>query len=269
MRKILLCSISITTFIFTSCSHNQTSTQDSTSPTKPKIDLRKEIENIVVKSDCSKVNWKNRGYAPTSYINGMAIMYAKQYCGFGSNFIKPTVITGSNSIGKHNDALKYYGLDGGELTTYTFLIGLGMRESSGRYCVGRDMPRGFDKSDSAEAGLFQMAYVARVFNSELKPLYEKYKNGELSCELKTFDSAAARKCKATDKITWGSGEGAKWQELMKRCPAASAAWAAILIRSQLKHFGPIKRKEVEFKTQCKDMLKEVEKVTINNCDQLK
>lgn len=232
------------------------------------IDLRKEIEKIVDGSPaCSNYYWKNRGKAPRSYMNGMALMYAKQVCGQGSNFIKSEKITGKNSISNYEDALNYYGLSGNELNTYTFLIGLGMRESTGKYCTGRDRSQNYTKSDSAEAGIFQMAYVARVFNSELKPLYLKFKNSELNCELDSFKSEQI-KCTDYDAKSFGTGEGAEWQELMKKCPAASTQWAAILIRSQYRHFGPIKRKEVEFKNECKDMLVQVEKIAKTNCSQL-
>jgi hypothetical protein len=234
------------------------------------VTVRKSISDIVEKhTGCTNYYWKNRGRAPKSYVNGMALMYAKQVCGQGTDFIKPNTITGRNTLNRrYEDGLKYYGISGNQLNTYTFLIGLGMRESTGKYCVGRDRSQNFTKSDNAEAGIYQMAYVARVFNKELKPLYMKYKNGELSCELEIFKKSPI-KCTSYDAKTFGTGEGARWQELMKRCPAASAQWAAILMRSQLRHFGPIKRREVEFKTQCRDMLSEVEKVAIENCGGIK
>jgi len=37
-------------------------------------------------------------------------------------------------------------------------MGLGMRESSGRYCEGRDRNANNVTSDTAEAGLFQMSW---------------------------------------------------------------------------------------------------------------
>lgn len=247
-------------------------TTDKPAPTKPVIEqevtnVKQEIFNVVENSPgCTEYYWKNRGKAFKSYMNGMSLMYAKQVCNNGSDFIKTKTITGRNSIQEHKDALKYYGIEGSELNTYTFLIGLGMRESTGRYCAGRDRSASFTKSSSAEAGIFQMAYVARVFNEELKPLYLKFKNGELPCELETFKKNVT--CKPYDSKTFGTGEGADWQKLMKKCPAASAQWAAILIRSNYRHFGPIKRKEVEFRIQCKEMLKKVEQVALKDCSQL-
>lgn len=250
-----------------SCS---TVVQDGAPPAKGEV--RDMIKEVVKGSSCASYAWKNRGVAPLAYMNGMALMYAKQVCGQGSEFIKPDKITGNYKLYSgpkpYQDALAYYGISGGELNTYTFLIGLGMRESSGRYATGRDYTRNFIKSDSAEAGLFQMAYVARVFNKELEPLYKDFASGKRSCELATFKDEKSSKTKSTDSKTYGTGEGAEWQKLMKRCPAASAAWAAILVRSQLRHFGPIIRKEVEYRNDCREMLKKVEAIAKPRCAQL-
>jgi hypothetical protein len=239
----------------------------------PTDNLRKDIFKITDESDCLKYHWKNRGKAFKSYMRGMGLMYAKQICGQGSDFIKQEKVTSTyrlsweNKNRPHEDALKLYGIKGSQLETYTFLIGLGMRESNGKYCKGRDKSQNFVKSDSAEAGIYQMSYVARLFNTELEPLYRKYKKGELPCELDVFKSDAI-KCTAYDAKTYGSGEGADWQKLMKRCPALSVQWASILIRSRYTHFGPIKRKEVEVMPQCRDMLRKVEKVTTGRCSSL-
>ena len=39
-------------------------------------------------------------------------------------------------------------------------LGLGMRESSGQYCCGRDTSEDNTTADTAEAGLFQMSWNA-------------------------------------------------------------------------------------------------------------
>ena len=266
--KNLLTTLAILAFLHSCANKPVSTTPTPTTPTPTPVDLRAGIRKIVESStSCSDYYWKNRGKAPKSYIEGMALMYAKQVCGQGSDFIKPNKITGSNKYGTYNDALNHYSLSGGELNTYTFLIGLGMRESSGKYCTGRDRSQNFTHSRSAEAGLFQMAYVARVFNSRMESIYEKYKSGELSCELEAFKQESI-KCTSYDAKTFGTGEGATWQKLMKKCPAFSTQWAAILIRSQYKHFGPIIRKDAEFRTQCRDMLSKVGEISKSNCDQL-
>lgn len=239
---------------------------------KPGNSAREEIFEIVENSpDCSRYFWKNRGKAFMSYMRGMSLMYAKQVCGQGDDFIKKdkirekfTIYSGSYPM---NDALELYGIDGSQLNTYTFLIGLGMRESNGKYCKGRDKSRDFKKGESAEAGIFQMSYVARVFNERMPKIYKDYKEGKKSCELDVFKSDEFS-CTDYDAKTYGSGEGRNFQELSKRCPAFAVEWAAILIRSQYKHFGPIIRREVEFRHQCRSMLEKVEKVAMVNCEKI-
>ena len=280
---IALASAILVFFAFTGCSTTKTPSQQQTPPQvsepAPRLapvvrNLKSKIFEIVYANpSCSHYFWKNRGRAYESYMRGMALMYAKQVCGKGSDFIKQNRITSSYYLAykkrhyKHQDALEYYGIEGSELNTFTFAIGLGMRESNGKYCKGRDKSRDFKKGESAEAGIFQMSYVARVFNTEMAGIYEDYKSGRKSCELDTFKSDAI-KCTAYDAKIYGSGEGRNWQALMKRCPAFAVEWAVVLLRSQYRHFGPIIRKEVEFKNSCRDMLKKVETVARANCSQL-
>lgn len=244
--------------------------ETSITPTK-KIDVKAEIFKIVDNSpSCTKYFWKDRGRAPLAYIKGMALMYARQVCGKGTEFIKQKKVVGTyDYYGKkyaQRDGLTYYGIEGNELNTYTFLIGLGMRESSGKYCEGRDKSMSYVKHYEAEAGLFQIAYVAKTFNTEMMPIYEKYKAGKKSCELETFKEGV--KCSSYDAINHGEGAGVAWQDLTKKCPAFATEWGALMVRSMYTHFGPIKSKQVEFKNECRDMLKSVEQITKNNCEAL-
>lgn len=263
---LLLCLL----FSLISCS---TKNKPIEKPPVVKIDLRKEISNIVEASpECTKYFWKDRGRAFRSYVDGMALMYAKQVCGQGSDFIKQDKINSTfyikwqNKHYPHRDALEYYGISGSELNTYTFLIGLGMRESNGRYCKGRDRSQNYVEGHEAEAGIFQMAWVARLFNTEMPAIYEAYKSGKKSCELDAFKSPeVTRRCDSYDAKIFGNGEGRNWQVLTKKCPAFAVEWAALLIRSNYRHFGPIIRKEVEYRNACRVMLQKVEKVAKANC----
>lgn len=257
------------------CSTSETQKEEiPKTPNKPLTDLRNEISTIIDNSPgCTKYRWKNRSVAPRAYINGISVMYAKQVCGQGTDFIKSNKITSTwdyyGKTYKHDDALEHYGIRGSALNTYTLLIGLGMRESSGRYGAGRDLSADYTSSSSAEAGLFQMAYVAKTFHDELLPLYEDFKSGKRSCELEAFKDSRTSVTKSHESRDYGTGEGAKWQNLMKKCPAFSTAWAAILVRARMAHFGPLKRKEAEFKEQCKEMLERVEGIAASNCESLK
>ena len=57
--------------------------------------------------------------------------------------------------------------------SYALLIGLGMMESSGKYCEGRDVSQCFTTADNAEAGLFQTSFGARRFSPVLQELFQK------------------------------------------------------------------------------------------------
>lgn len=238
---------------------------------KTEVNVRAEILKIADSSECGNYFFKDRGYAPKSYLRGMAIMYARQVCD-GSEFIKQDKVTSTfklsweNKTRNHLDALEYYGINGNELNTYAFLIGLGMRESSGRYCLGRDKSADFVKDHEAEAGLFQSSYGSRLFNTDLEKLYKYYQENQGECELSTFSEGV--KCSDYNARNWGNGPGVAWQDLVKKCPALATKWAAISIRSYYREFGPIIKKEVEFKTQCRDMLQKVEKVAKLDCGQV-
>lgn len=223
----------------------------------------KSLSDIALNSRCSATFWKDRGRAPEAYIEGMVTMYARQVCN-GSKVVASEIISDSSK-----DVAAWYNLRPGQLTTYTILLGLGMRESSGKYCEGRDATASWTDAHSAEAGLFQAAYVSRVFNEEIPKIYSKYKNGEASCLLEVFSEGVS--CKAWDAKNWGSGEGVNYQALAKSCPAMAVEWTAVLIRSQLRHFGPLKRREAEYVKECEVMFQKVEDLVKANrgiCSQL-
>jgi hypothetical protein len=57
---------------------------------------------------------------------------------------------------------------------FVLLIGLGMRESSGKYCEGRDRAASNTSAASAEAGMFQTSFDAASANPLLGQLFEQY-----------------------------------------------------------------------------------------------
>jgi hypothetical protein len=68
-----------------------------------------------------------------------------------------------------------------------------------------------------------------------------------------------------NKKVIGSGEGAHFQTLTKACPAFATEYVQVMLRSDLPHFGPIKRKEAELFSGCEAMLKEVEVIADAAC----
>ncbi len=130
---------------------------------KPPEFKRSDVETVASTSACAAYKWKNRQVAPKGYMKGMALVYAKSLCEESSaaNQILSKPAQGSN------DAFTHLGIKSVEgraslRASYTLLIGLGMRESSGDYCEGRDYSAGSTSASTCEAGAWQTSYNARV-----------------------------------------------------------------------------------------------------------
>ena len=223
------------------------STSSSSSSSVASTNVREKILNYVASSACYKKNWKDRGQIPLGFLQGMALTFYK------NKGQAPRSLGSSDK-----DAFRHYGIsDTSKASEYAFLVGLSMRESSGRHCVGRDASANNTNSETCETGAFQFSYNSRTADSSLLPLYGKYKADKSGCELDLFAKNVT--CSAANWRNYGSGEGVIFQDLAKKCPVFATEYAAILIRSLRRHFGPINRKEVEYSPVCVSMFKEIEK----------
>jgi len=233
-----------------------------------------QIGTIAANSPCARTNWRNRGVAPAAYMRGMAIVFARAAC----QLDRPDVLVVSKAratpgvANNKIDALTWYDGKFAELGfsngtsgvdtlrhAYTLLIGLGMRESSGRFCVGRDRSADFTTADSAEAGLFQTSFGARTRHTTMAALYEKYKADQSGCLLDVFKQPVS--CPAHDAENFGTGEGRLWQQLSKTCPAFSTEYAAVLMRvhgGSRGEFGPLRNRAAQLIPACDTMLKQVQ-----------
>jgi hypothetical protein len=236
-----------------------------------------EITNIAKSSSCATYNWKDRGRAPSAYIQGMAVIYAKSLCRYRNRENSANIMAQKNRNNTTYDAVTWYestfdakkmeiDVSGGETlkSVYTLLIGLGMRESSGKYCTGYDTSASNHTSTTSEAGLFQTSYSSIGANSELKNVMSNYSAGKSKCYLEVFSPGVS--CKSQSII--GSGSGADFQRLAKSCPAFAAEYAAITLRTLRKHYGPLNRKEAEVRTQCNDMLNSVQDYVESNSSKI-
>jgi hypothetical protein len=192
------------------------------------------------------------------YIKGMALMFARAVC--HSDRPETVVATGKatepRSKNNKSDGLSVYeerfqqlgmtndtnGLDTLR-HTYVLLTGLGLVESSGKYCMGRYGKQNFSTAESAEAGLFQTSWGAHKSGNSLEPLFRKYQKDSKGCLLDVFGSNVT--CKPWDAKNWGSpsSDGYAWQELTKHCPAFAVEYASVVIRRNggaAGEFGPIK-----------------------------
>lgn len=245
-----------------------------TEPTVPPPTIT-PITDIVKASSCVKYSWKNRGVAPIGYMKGVALTYARSVCRYRSPNTTPAGTMGKTLGAASVDALAHYELDA---TTglerlkrnYTLLIGLGMRESSGNYGEGRDMSANNVSAETAETGLFQFSYNLHSASPMLEVLYAEYqKNPEMCMEdvfkegvKKAFNNNYSYNASASNQAY--QQQGLEFQKFARKCPAFSTEYTAVGVRMRRAHWGPINRKEAEYKQECYDMLTKVEQATVCN-----
>ena len=242
-------------------------------------------------------SWKDRGKAPIGYLKGIALTYARVYCKytapermpggpssenetFRDRFavkmakgIAPGANVATDAIVRYADKLKELGanvsVDGVDVlrSLFTILIGLGIRESSGKYCTGWDLGKlnGWGNPTKAvkpsatnsEAGLFQISYDIGVgVPGDFHDLYETYKQRSGSGFLDVFSEGVT--CSTHDAENFGEGVGKDFQQFSKECPAFTAELAALGLRTRANHWGPINKNTVEILQECYLLLKGVE-----------
>jgi hypothetical protein len=146
---------------------------------------------------------------------------------------------------------------------YTLLIGLGMRESSGEHCCGRDMSADNVTADTAEAGLFQTSYNSHNFSDELDTLYAdwkvSYESSNYKCLLDIFSENVT--CSEADWENYGTGEGVTFQQMEKECPIFAAEYAAFMLRvsgGSSGHYGPLRTRAAEVRPECDTMFADIQ-----------
>lgn len=248
----------------------------------PKLRNIEEITSIAEASECAKYNWKNRGVTGKGFIKGTALVFARAICNKDQSYV--TIVSKADTNDDKKDALSWYnsnfailGMSNGVsgLDTlrhaYTLLIGLAQRESSGRYCCGRDMSANFSSANSAEAGIYQASWGASSRNPELVKLFESYQSAPRQCFLSTFKEGFSA-CSEGNLKNWGTGKGFDWQKFTKDCPAFATEYAAILLRvhgGTGGEFGPLRNKSAELNASCNTMLRNVQELVLSDkkiCD---
>lgn len=235
-----------------------------------------EIETAAAQSDVADLIWGgNRGVAPEGYTRGMALAYATCVRKFELGDMTAHEMAKAETGDSDHDALALYrsqfqklGMSNnvaGRNTlrhVFVFLLGLGMRESSGEHCCGRDQSATNVQSDTCEAGLFQTSWNYHVCATDAETLFDEYHHAlerkEPQCQLKVFEQDVS--CDADDWENYGSGTGAEFQELTKICPAFAVESVAVGIRNLRKHWGPIGRMEVEIKREAEMLFLEVDEI---------
>jgi hypothetical protein len=227
-------------------------------------------------SALARYQWRDRGQAPIGYTEGMALSFATVVRNFLAGDSSATEMAKANTRDTDVDALAWYHgvfsdleMDNSEdgLETlrhlYVLLIGLGMRESSGQHCCGRDQSADNVEPETAEAGAWQMSWNMKSASDEMQKLFDQFApNPECpQCLLQTFRQDV--ECSAADWDSYGSGEGAEYQELAKFCPQFAAETTAIGLRKRRQHWGPINRLEAEVRPEADELLRAVQDVIQN------
>ena len=253
------------------------------------------IAEIAAKSEIAGYEWKDRGQAPIGYTKGMALTFARAYCRLNRGGRYAQIMAQADTGNAARDALTHYraqfkvaGMDnsqsGADTLRHLFvlLIGLGMRETSGKHCTGRDTeydkknaelekqgkhPKTNKNEEEAEAGLFQLSYNSRKGQGRqpLVDLFADYQKNPTSQFLSVFDEGGV-KCTAQDAINWidgragkdGESPGVDFQRYSKIIPEFSVDYAAVALRLVRQQWGPINRHEAEVKRACDAMLKSVQ-----------
>lgn len=230
-------------------------------------ELQQEINELAFTHPVQHYVWNDRGNSPSGYIAGMAQAYALALSWLEVG--DPVAIEMAQATGDADvDALAWYEVEFSRLSMdnsrpgadtlrhlFVLMIGLGMRESSGRYCEGRDMSASNTDADTCEAGLFQTSWNIRSASPNLPGLLEDYwadPQGFLDIFAQGITPAA------NELENAGSGQGAAYQFLAKYSPAFAIMVTAIGLRTRRQHWGPINRREVELVEEVDDLLKLVE-----------
>lgn len=227
------------------------------------------ICDIAMASAIADYSWKDRGIAPPGYIQGFALAWAQviQRYLYGddvaSEMGKANTSSDTDVLQVYRDEFHDLGMTNEYSDIHTLrhlfalLLGLGMRESSGKHCEGRDTTATNVTSDTAEAGLYQTSYNAHNFCDEFDTIMDEYMAGRNEGYMEVFARGVI--CSDSDWQDYGSGAGREFQRLCKEEPAFAVETCALTLRNRCDHYGPINRKEAELKREADEMLFEVQR----------
>ena len=238
-------------------------------PVELSPDLIKIIAMLAASSPIARYSWQNRGVAPAGYIKGMAVTFAQVCQKWKAGDSAAHVMAMPNSGNDNVDALSWFdsnfrglGMSNarGGLDTlrhlFVLLIGLGMRESSGKCFEGRDMSASNTTGENAEAGLFQQSHNSFSASPELGKLMEAYQANPSWGFQGIFREGVA----GGPSPNLGDGAGAAFQRLCKLSPSFAVEAAAVGLRTNRSHWGPINRKEVELRPEADALLAQVQQI---------
>jgi uncharacterized protein (TIGR02594 family) len=232
--------------------------------------LQNAITELAITHPIQSFVWEDRGRSPSGYIAAMGQCYALALAWLASDDPAAIEMAQAETGESEKDALAWYAAEFAKLkmsnaiagvdtmrSLFTLLIGLGIRESSGRYYEGIDVSAGSSSqtADTCEAGLFQMSWNMKTASPNLPKLMEAY-YADPNGFLEMFSQGLTPT--SNGLTNFGSGQGAMFQFLAKYSPAFAVMTAAVGLRTRRKHWGPINRREVELSAEAADFLADVE-----------
>ncbi len=239
-------------------------------------DLQSRIEDMAEASAIAKYNWGGRGQAPIGYIKGVTLAFANAYRQYRVGYPPAVEMAKANTHNSDKDVMSWEagrfdaaGMSNNEdgvdtlMHLWVYLMGLGMRESSGKYCCGRDtsVPVGYygPPSTTTEAGAWQTSYDAHTCSPQFDTLFDAFSAGAEFDNPQGFKDEFAEdvSCGSGDWQCYGDGNGYLHQEMSKYAPAYAAEVCCITLRNLRKHYGPVGRREVEIKPQALDLLQDI------------
>jgi hypothetical protein len=244
-------------------------------PPVPPGALTPEQQEVITRiaNGCEIANyyWDDRGIAPTGFTQGMALSFAQTYKKLKQGhpaaieMAQARLDSDKDALNVYRDEFEQLGMpneDDGIDTLrhlYAFMLGSGMRESSGQHCCGRDQSAENVESDTCEAGFAQTSYNAHTASDpEFDNLMDEYFEGLSPGYLEAFSEGVS--CSSEDWENYGSPEerGYQFQELSKNAPAFCAEAHGLTLRNLCNHYGPVLRGEVELKTEADQMFRLVQ-----------
>ncbi len=232
-----------------------------------------EICALAAASPLVRYDWPQRGRAPLGYVKGMAVAWARVHLKWAKGD-DPAIVAMAAAAGDDpaRDVLAHYeaqfaargwsnavaGLDTLR-HLWVLLFGLGMRESSGRYCEGRDRAATNVGAATAEAGLFQTSWnIVGVDRDRLVALRDAY--GDRTDLIEIFKEGVT--ARASDLENFGAGDGLAYQRLAKTCPAFAAEFTALAMRSGRKHWGPLAKHAAALRPECDALFRAVSDLVV-------
>ena len=233
-----------------------------------------QIMTAVEHSALKDLYWAERGAAPIGYLNGMAFGFATMLRKLAAGDAVALITAQAERPDPGHDVLAWYhdefsaldmdNSDSGVETLrhlWVLLIGLGMRESSGRHCCGRDQSASNVEAETCEAGLLQTSWNASSCSTDFERLFDEYsalgKGQQTGLGLFQQDV----KCSQSEWACYGSGIGYDYQKLAKDAPQFACESTALALRFLRQHWGPLTRREVELKPEVNDLLLDIQTIT--------